>query len=623
MKILINEGQYETIIHIIKEDVSMAEKILRLNNIDKSDSVYTTIKNELVKNSMVGYLGPIIKMSINVSGKLTVGTTNRIYQFITDNKKLIKSLPKPFIKYDDFSDLMSDIDVIMLRGEVKKLHDKLTSKFLKENLKKVYDKVDLLNDETHSLVKSFNKLSGDKQKEFLRKTDKFNNFSNFIKSLEKYIYDIVNGYYGMLEKIKNIGEKHLSIKYTNDKMGHILVRVIDYQGARDIGSTSWCIVGDERTFNNYVKEGYVQYFFFNFSDDVEDNLKMLAFTMNESSDNDPVGYITASHDRFDRVFNDPVGYLVKIGVHKKILVINSREKAKYRLVRNFNKEYYEDYYAKNEYINIYTYKIVESVINLINSKNFDGTNLDLLVNKLENFESWKEVLDDERNKRNNANYFTKVIETRINVFILLTDFFIDREKTNTTIRNLFRVRQMFDEGINETLSEKNEKRLIDFYKKVYNSGIKLSQESRFDIMRFLKSRGVDILDMSYNKSMKYGNDLSDTVVNLLSKSGKNLKPIIQNKLSSIRRGKDVSMNVSEVMYAIENGYKDIIMKYYLSIVKDYMYNPLDYDDMRIYQKLGILDKVRSIIYQKGKTFGIDTLNSIEMSIYDFEKRKTV
>jgi hypothetical protein len=623
MKILINEGQYETIIHIIKEDVSMAEKILRLNNIDKSDSVYTTIKNELVKNSMVGYLGPIIKMSINVSGKLTVGTTNRIYQFITDNKKLIKSLPKPFIKYDDFSDLMSDIDVIMLRGEVKKLHDKLTSKFLKENLKKVYDKVDLLNDETHSLVKSFNKLSGDKQKEFLRKTDKFNNFSNFIKSLEKYIYDIVNGYYGMLEKIKNIGEKHLSIKYTNDKMGHILVRVIDYQGARDIGSTSWCIVGDERTFNNYVKEGYVQYFFFNFSDDVEDNLKMLAFTMNESSDNDPVGYITASHDRFDRVFNDPVGYLVKIGVHKKILVINSREKAKYRLERNFNKEYYEDYYSKNEYINIYTYKIVESVINLINSKNFDGTNLDLLVNKLENFESWKEVLDDESNKRNNANYFTKVIETRINVFILLTDFFIDREKTNTTIRNLFRVRQMFDEGINETLSEKNEKRLIDFYKKVYNSGIKLSQESRFDIMRFLKSRGVDILDMSYNKSMKYGNDLSDTVVNLLSKSGKNLKPIIQNKLSSIRRGEDVSMNVSEVMYAIENGYKDIIMKYYLSIVKDYMYNPLDYDDMRIYQKLGILDKVRSIIYQKGKTFGIDTLNSIEMSIYDFEKRKTV
>jgi hypothetical protein len=36
MKILINEGQYKTIVHIIKEDVSMAEKILRLNNIDKS-----------------------------------------------------------------------------------------------------------------------------------------------------------------------------------------------------------------------------------------------------------------------------------------------------------------------------------------------------------------------------------------------------------------------------------------------------------------------------------------------------------------------------------------------------------------------------------------------------------
>jgi hypothetical protein len=42
---------------------------------------------------------------------------------------------------------------------------------------------------------------------------------------------------------------------------------------------------------------------------------------------------------------------------------------------------------------------------------------------------------------------------------------------------------------------------------------------------------------------------------------------------------------------------------------------LDYDDMRIYQKLGMIKDITDVIIKKGDMYGINTLNSIETSMY--------
>jgi hypothetical protein len=118
-----------------------------------------------------------------------------------------------------------------------------------------------------------------------------------------------------------INYEHLKVLMSDENLGYILVRVLDYKGSESIGSTSWCIVSSKDQFKSYVGDNNYQYFFFNFGEGIPAKLKMLAFTMDQN------GEISYSHDRYNAEFENPVKYLKSIGVNDKIIKINSRERA--------------------------------------------------------------------------------------------------------------------------------------------------------------------------------------------------------------------------------------------------------------------------------------------------------
>ena len=105
-------------------------------------------------------------------------------------------------------------------------------------------------------------------------------------------------------------------------------------------------------------------------------------------------------------------------------------------------------------------------------------------------------------------------------------------------------------------------------------------------MRFLKGNGVDILKLSQQNKSKKSQDLTSAEFAMLSKQGENLKPNIQNKLAAIRRGEDVSMNISEINYAIENGFVNTIKKYYQSMLPGFADNQFSYEDFASVSKAG-------------------------------------
>ena len=107
---------------------------------------------------------------------------------------------------------------------------------------------------------------------------------------------------------------------------------------------------------------------------------------------------------------------------------------------------------------------------------------------------------------------------------------------------------------------------------------------------------------------------------MLSKRGENLKPIIQNKLAAIRRGENVNFNYSEITYAIDNGFENIIKKYYQNSIPMYYENQLSYDDLQIYKKLNLYPEIEKAITYKAKNYGENSLNSIETSVYDYAKK---
>ena len=108
---------------------------------------------------------------------------------------------------------------------------------------------------------------------------------------------------------------------------------------------------------------------------------------------------------------------------------------------------------------------------------------------------------------------------------------------------------------------------------------------------------------------------------MLVKRGEDMRPYIQNKLAALRRGEDVNFNRPEIKYAIDNGYKDLITIYFRNQLPYFAENQLDYENMETYRQLGLMDELEPIIVNKGNVYGLDTLNSIERSIYDITTRK--
>jgi len=576
---------------ILNEDVKLAEKILNSKNIPLDNPDYLDTKNFLLKNNSIGLLGQIVRLSSSINNFKSTA------EFILNNKDLIKSLPKQISSYNNFDELTDDIDNMSNYRLVKKITNKLTNKPLVKELLNNLPNNSIIYDIDYFL----NNIKSTDQKEFLIKTDKYNDIDSFYNDLNNFIENHKIGFYfdNVLNTINKMNKDAIKLLYANKNM--ILARIIDYSASYELGSKSWCIVGNAESFNKYTKNGENnQYFFFNFNENIPSNLNMIAFTLNDKNK------VTASHDRYDKVFNNPIEYLEKLGIKYKIFLINSREIV-HKNLSNINKklpiQYHEQiirirYDMKGEPYDSQerNYKsvlndICNDILYLLSSKEVNLKNhLDLIIEKFEHFFV---NAYDEKTYKIRKNY------KKINMISYLLN--------------------NFDDLNSKFMSKEN---FIKVIKKIYLSDIKLNKQTKFDLFYFLKNNNVDILKLSQLKKSKENKNISDTEFSMLSKKGENLKPIIQNKLAAIRNGGNFDMSYPEVIYAIDNGYKNIIEKYYKNLLPFFKKNQLSLDDLNVYKKLNLLNDITKSIKFKSDNYTPDSLNSIEKSLLDiFYKSK--
>lgn len=584
MKIIITETQLKFIKNIqpnqLTEDVKLSIKLLNDNNIPLDNPDYLSAKEFLLKRNSIGYLGPIVKLSITNKIKII-----KMAEYVINNKELISLLNKPLLLYNDFDELENDIEKLITNRILKKLINKLTNKRL-ISLILGQDDFDL---DSIDEIKYFLTIPSSNQKEFLIKTDKYNNLDVFLKNLISFNEDYMKGftYDRVLSLIKQIDGDEIKLLYNKNNL--ILTWIKKYEASNKIGSKSWCIVGNEYDFKNYTNNGInYQYFLFNFNDDVLNNEKMIAFTL--TPDND----VIASHDRYDSQFNKVKNYLTSIGILEKIYTINTRLKAEHTIDKYINDSEdillvvpKKDVYVGNYYVPANNYnKILKELLNkfktiLSNNLFKYNENLDLLVDKLQQYPV----------------YYQYKRVSSVNLISTLAH--------------------------SGNWNEDEKEIMIKFFEKLYISSLKLNKDSKFTIGSLLNNNGVDMVKLSKLKKDKNNQDLSGYEFNNLTKKGVNLKPIIQNKLSAIRRGEDVDITPTEINYAIDNGYKNIIEKYYKNMIPSFETNQLSYEDLQIYKKLGMLSNIQKVIISKVKNYGTDTLNSIEKSLYDTSPTKII
>jgi hypothetical protein len=611
MKIQLSENQLMTVKkYVINEDVKLAEKILRATGYQPTDEWYVDLKNDLLKNNKLGYIGIILKLSAMSDGRLSKRWVYRLTEFFKEESDILKFLPKNVFQYDNYDIFLKDADITKFRMVFKKLLNKLTSDVIKGEIKEYMYGPEVEDRSRHTrdvidIINNMFNLPSSSQKEFFTISDKFKSFDELMIEMSAFVKNYIGTFDGMMDKIKTVGDEHLRVLMSDENLGHILVRVLDYKGSESIGSTSWCIVSSKDQFESYVGNNNYQYFFFNFGVGIPAKLKMLAFTM------DPNGEISYSHDRYNSQFENTVKYLKSIGVNDKILKINYRERA-IRTLDRFSKTNDRLHNSNYEYENIniesnftYSLEILGTILSMIQNEYYVNNNIDILAKHLESFPAYVKVQE----KDENGIYHSKTIKSTINGFQYVSSKFDYHEKDE------YRQINNHSRDWSIMFGKEMKKKVIDFFIKVYNSNFKKNEITNYSILGYLKNQGYNTDEMVYNKKIKSGEDLSDTIFSATAKSGKNLKPIIQNKMSSLRRGEDVNLSYSETMYAIENGFEPFIKKYYTNGLNNYLNDRLDYDDMRVYQKLGMIKDITDVIIKKGDMYGINTLNSIETSMY--------
>ena len=160
----------------INEDVKLAEKILKNNNIPLNDETYLALKAKLGQKNL-GYLGQIVRLSKGDSKYY-----NEVSDFILSNKEVLRDLPKPISEYKTFSDLTYDIEKLKTGRLVKKVVNMLTNKELANSLLSFEPDAGMVNN-----LNSFLKLDSSDRKEFLVKSDSYDRVSMFYEKLSDFI----------------------------------------------------------------------------------------------------------------------------------------------------------------------------------------------------------------------------------------------------------------------------------------------------------------------------------------------------------------------------------------------------------------------------------------------------
>lgn len=625
MKIILTEGQLRKIIHL-NESIKQGEDLYRKlynKEISKEDPNYIELKNILIKNNNVGFMPMLIKFF----GDDFSNAISAYNEYIIPNINIIKKLPKQPIQYNNYSEFMDDLDNANKNAYINKIANLIpkSNVSLYSNFKESLINVISFND-----VKYF--LDNIYPTKFLKIfTNIINRFSNNPDGLVDYFNNVIKDhkrgftYDKMLPKIETLGDEIKILTNKNDdNESYIFLWTKTYEALKLVGAVSWCIWGSEDNFQYYTKNR-AQFVLLDFAND-DINYGVIGFTINPD-DNE----IIYSHLRDNRNFvNGAKEYLTNKGFLKLInfgsKYVRKIEKIESE-VRTLNREindtynvdkilYYlqnQDYTIINNYIInliklIFEIKYIDIDVDIKHIKNYVKKIylifLSNVIKKNYNDKKIKEILSLAHQKLNSVPY----------------PVMIEKNKQKVPIMGAY---NFFNQFLNEIYTDKDSLKIQSVLENMYIKGYDFDSTTKSIIQyniaeKYGRDKAISFVKM---RADKRGEEQSPLVFHG-TKDKSNYKPQILDKIQQSRKDNINQLELSEVKYALENGMEKPIRDLYDRLLKTYLENQLDYNDMSIYKNLGMFDKLKNVIVKKGDVWGIDTLNSIELSIYQIAKQKT-
>lgn len=639
---------------MLMENVAQAEKVLKDLNIPLDDPEYLRIKNKVVADNSVGFLGFMFNLMKNWANEVLAsdkedvvvppmaifGGVDTLYDLIKKHRQELHLLPQNINNYKDYKQLVIDLRRIPTNKTLKKFANLIPNKDLKNRI------LDIQSTGKYAdLIKRYLDVIHDTPygKMFLKKINRYSDIDKLFDYLEtvEMFYNLDISYESILGKANSRDD--LQLVY--NKGQRVILLIKSYDAMREVGSPSWCIYDSRSQYDSYTDGGSAnQYIFYDFGDEVPSvSYSMIGFTMKGAE-------IIASHLMDDQHISDVMSYLNKIGVYPKLKIINvelERIRKNKDAILTYTNELDQlmrtpqnDQDSRSQLYGKYK-ELIQDVIYTI-------------VNDIENYISVDEFFDGLGSYFTYDSDFTNHGSLATQYRALFSKFLNANEKMNynlliTKLTNIISFLQ--DYRYMKFEWDYSPEGDYQWYKLIEARKVNLLYKGFFDKLDrrpdlltalkkvFINFKGIQpqtyatLIDTFYNwdvaedevnklirlRKTKQGEDYSDVEFHRIKDTG-DLSSIILKKLQDTRRGQDAGLTYQQVKYGIDKGLKNILFNHYKKVLPYFMEQQVDYDHAKIYQSLGLSKDLKDVVLKKYNMMGGNqnpySINSIERSILD-------
>lgn len=241
----------------VNENIQQAKSFLRKEGLTENDEIYKHIRK--ITKGKDGYVGWLTKLAYNdLIKNIDVDGVKRELTNIVNNylskTQIINLLNIDVVDYTTLEEFIDDFSYAEMLYHAKNIYNKFPRK-----QKELIDLDDI--DDVDFLYQ----LDLDKKNDiFIKKISSYKNSKDLRNALIRFVTGQVNEGYDKI--IKTLNDKNIKITYQNEINDIIICNIKKYEEMKYLGAkTSWCIVGSESTYNNYVnsinelREQYIIY----------------------------------------------------------------------------------------------------------------------------------------------------------------------------------------------------------------------------------------------------------------------------------------------------------------------------------------------------------------------------
>jgi len=272
----------ENLYDVLNENMQQAKAILKKLNIPETDPRFQELKQMLLDDNKVGYVGKFTKW---------VFKDREPWEKLIEVYDMLKKHPHKVPPIDTFKTIEELFD--FLQGS--EISSK-TGKALRDLKKRlIYFKLSDREEQKLDSLLELNVKYVDAIRDFYNKKGrKFRNFGDLLSETESLIKNLSGGFNleAMKKKIKQTNSK---VKIMLERPDILVLAPQDYNTSCALGSQSWCISYSKNYWDSYVDVFSNQYFIFDFTKPLSDKRSMIGVTVN------PDGSFKAAHFKDDSV----------------------------------------------------------------------------------------------------------------------------------------------------------------------------------------------------------------------------------------------------------------------------------------------------------------------------------